>query len=70
MRMTIHPGETRGGEPLAELRLDGKIIVKVYPSPDSEKIRIMLPEFSSFKQIELDIDHFHMITFTRKVPHE
>ena len=44
--------------------LEGKLIAKLYLSPDGTKLRVILPEFSSFVQVKMN-DLNHLIDFTR-----
>lgn len=68
--ITAHTGETRNGLPLAELRTRNErgeevALVKVYASPEGTRLRIVLPELKSFKQVRIDIDS-RLIEFERK----
>jgi hypothetical protein len=65
MKMTAHAGETRNGEPLAELRWGDKVLAKMYPNAAGDKIRIVFPELTSYGQTLISPDN-HMIEFTRK----
>jgi len=42
--------KTKNGQETAVLEVDGKVIVKVYASPNERKIRIVLPELRNYRQ--------------------
>ena len=64
-------GVTRQGHQVASLvegivgTMNAEIILKAYPNEAGDKIRIMLPELKSFKQVRIDIDG-HYLEFERK----
>jgi hypothetical protein len=61
---------TKENAPIAALYGGKKLIAKVYLSPDSEVLRIVLPEFmSAEKQVKLDSQN-HLIDFRRKITEE
>ena len=42
-----------------------KVIAKVYLSPDSAVLRIVLPELTQQEQLKIDVEH-HLVDFRRK----
>jgi hypothetical protein len=67
MKIRAAMGQTKTGEPvvlLYEGPEDDKVVLKAYPSPDGRTVRIVLPEFVSFKQPYLNCDQ-HYIDFQR-----
>ena len=62
--ITAHTGETRNGQPMAELREGDLVIAKVYTNADETKIRIVLPELRNYRQTLIAVDS-RLIEFTR-----
>lgn len=67
IKITAHVGETRDGQPLAELRQEGRVLAKLYPNAAGDKLRLVLPELVNYKQTLIDPEN-HLIEFIRLVP--
>lgn len=66
MSITAHIGETRDGQPLAELRDGDVVLAKLYPNKAGDKLRLVLLELISYKQTIISPEN-HLIEFTRRV---
>jgi uncharacterized protein YggU (UPF0235/DUF167 family) len=53
------------GRPAAVFKDGEKVIAKVYLSPDSSTLRIVLPELAQQEQLKIDIEH-RLIDLRRK----
>jgi hypothetical protein len=60
---------TKDGYPVAVLYDEKKVIAKIYLSPTSEVLRLVLAELSDASQLRIDVDN-HIIDFRRKATKE
>lgn len=51
MEVTAHAGETRGGQPLVELRALDKVIAKLYLNDLGTKLRLVFSEYIDEREI-------------------
>ena len=66
--MEWHEDKTKDGGPVAVLKDGGEVVAKVYLSPDSSVLRIVLPEMSKdTKSAQVKVDYAHgLVDFRRK----
>jgi len=54
-----------GHTPCVEVYEGEQMVARIYSSPDEDKLRFVLPELATIRQVKIDMEH-RLIDFTRR----